>query len=96
MIKSSAMGCFYVIALDPDENYTKFILTYRCKLPIDYSIKRLSDNSNIIIKTYGLLPTPKVIKCISNGQFALTTTDANLISIWRNITIQPASLNQLL
>ena len=95
LLKASKLGCFYVISLDSDENYKKYIIVYRCKLPLDYSIKRLCDNSNIQIKSYGLLPTPKVIKAISNGSYILTTTDFNMITIWKSTSSNQSSLKQL-
>ena len=87
LLKSSPLGVFYEVSLDPDMEYKRFIAMYKYKLPEDYAIKRLSDNSKIVQKNYGLLCVPRVIKTICNGQYVVSTTNQNMISVWQKATM---------
>jgi hypothetical protein len=79
-LKPSANGAFYQCLNDKDLNAFSI---YKCKIPANYSIRKLNDPLKVNVKNYGLLPAAKVFDAVSNGNYIVLGTDQNIITIWR-------------
>lgn len=82
LIKSTSDGGFYFISLDETLQY--FSTVQRYMIPTDYTIRPYSDpGKKTNIKNYGLLEKPSVISAVCNGTSIMSTTNQNMIVLWK-------------